>query len=111
MTARTLNPVDPAWRGKEQRHAVRIVVDWAASVAADKSDARNAKITDCTNRGCRIETDLAVAVGTFVHVAVPQFADVTGWVAWSSAEAIGVDFSHPLPGKILEYIIDQTDPF
>lgn len=111
MTARPSKSVDPAWRGKEQRHAVRIVVDWPASVAADKVGTKAVRITDCTNRGCRIETDLAVAVGTFVHVAIPLFTDLTGWVAWNSAEALGIDFSHPLPSRVLEHIIEQIEPF
>jgi hypothetical protein len=110
MADRSFKPADPAWQGKEQRHAVRIVVDWEASVGAEKFGTRPVIITDCTNRGCRIETDLAVTVGTFIHIAVPQFTDVTGWVAWSSADAMGVDFSHPLPSRVLEYIIERNDP-
>jgi hypothetical protein len=111
MTERSFKSVDPAWQGKEQRHAVRIVVDWAASLAAEKFGTKPVKITDCTNRGCRIESDLALTVGTFVQIGVPQFTDVTGWVAWSSPGAMGVDFSHPLPSRVLEYIIERNDAF
>jgi hypothetical protein len=110
MTARSFKASDPAWLGKEQRQAVRIVVDWAASVAADKFGSKTVRITDCTNRGCRIETDLAVTVGTFVNVIIPQFTDVPGWVAWSSPDAMGIDFSHPLPRRVLEYIIERNNP-
>jgi hypothetical protein len=109
MTARSFKPVDPAWRGKEQRHAARIVVDWAASVAADKVGTKAVTITDCTNRGCRIETDLAATVGTFIRIAIPNFTDVEGWVAWSSPSAIGIDFAHPLPSRVLEFIIERND--
>lgn len=90
---------------------MRIVVEWKAAVSADKFGVHAVKITNCTNRGCRIETDLLVTVGTFVQIAIPTFADVQGWVAWSTAEAMGIDFAHPLPGKVLEYIIEQNDPF
>lgn len=111
MTVRSFKLAAPGWTGKEQRTAVRLVVDWEASVTAEKFDVCAVKITDCTNRGCRIETDLAVTVGTFIHIAIPNFTDVQGWVAWSSTAAIGVDFAHPLPSKVLEYLIEQNDPF
>ncbi len=111
MTTRPFNDAATDWTGKNQRTSVRIVVDWEASVASDKFGARAIKITDCSSRGCRIETDLAVTVGSFVRIAVPMFTDVEGWVAWSSPSAIGVDFAHPLPSRVLEYIVEQNDPF
>ena len=111
MTLRTFKLAVLGWTGKEQRTAVRIVVDWEASVTADKFGSRAVKVTDCTTRGCRIETDLGVTVGTFVQIIIPCFTDVQGWVAWSSPAAIGIDFAHPLPGKVLEYIIEKNDPF
>jgi hypothetical protein len=36
---------------------------------------------------------------------------VPGWVAWSSPEAIGIDFSHPLPNRVLECVIERNAPF
>lgn len=109
MASRLLKPEYPSWLAADERKAVRIPVNWAATVAADKFGIQAIRITDCTRLGCRIETRLAVTIGTFVHVAIPNFADVPGWVAWSSLEAIGVDFSHPLPNRVLEYIIEQND--
>jgi hypothetical protein len=111
MTFRTFKLAPPGWTGKEQRAAVRIVVDWEASVSAAKSGTCAVKVTDCTVRGCRIETNLSVTVGTFVRIAIPNFTDIQGWVAWSSPAAIGIDFAHPLPSKVLEYLIEQNDPF
>lgn len=109
MTSRSSKPDYPSWRAEDERKAVRIPVNWAATVAADKFETQAVRITDCTRLGCRIETRLAVSIGTFVHVAIPNFADVPGWVVWSSPEAIGVDFSHPLPNRVLEYVIEQND--
>lgn len=111
MTVRSFKSASPGWTGKEQRTAARIMVDWEASVATDEASSCVVNITDCTNRGCRIETDLAATVGTFIRIAIPKFTDVEGWVAWSSPSAIGVDFAHPLPSKVLEYIIERNDPF
>lgn len=111
MTNRSFKSAAPGWTGKEQRIAARIVVDWEASVATGEGGSCAVKITDCTNRGCRIETYLAVTVGTFIRIAIPKFTDVEGWVAWSSPSAIGVDFAHPLPSKVVECIIEQNDLF
>ena len=109
MKARFCNLAGPEWAGKEQRNAVRIVVDWEARVITDRFGSCAVKITDCTSRGCRIETDLSVTVGTFVRIAIPKFTDVEGWVAWTGSAAIGVDFAHPLPSKVLEYVIMQNE--
>lgn len=111
MTVRTFVLAAPTWAGKEQRAVVRIVVDWEASVAAEKFGTCAVKVTDCTIRGCRIEANLNVTVGTFVQIAIPNFTDVQGWVAWSRPTAIGVDFAHPLPSRVLEYVIELNDPF
>lgn len=109
MPSRSSKPESLSPPVAEERKAVRIPVDWAATVAADKFGSETVRITDCTQLGCRIETGLAVTAGTFVHVVIPNFAEVPGWVAWSSPEAFGVDFSHPLPNRVLEYIIEKND--
>ena len=108
MADRSSKPEYPSWRAEDGRKAVRIAVDWSATVTADKFDTQAVRISDCTQLGCRIETRLAVSVGTFVDVAIPNFADVPGWVAWSSPEAIGIDFCHPLPNRVLEYIVERN---
>ena len=97
-----------AWQGKEQRQAIRLIVDCDASVSASAFDTKVVRVTDCTIRGCRIETDLALAVGTFVSISIRHFTEIRGWVAWSSPEAMGIDFSHPLPSRVLEYLIERN---
>jgi hypothetical protein len=111
MRFRSTEPATTAWLEKERRQAVRIIVNWSASLTVDELGAKRVRITDCTSRGCRIETDLAAAVGTFVYIALPLYTEVPGWVAWSSSDALGIDFSQPLPSRVLEYIIEQNDPF
>ena len=108
MASGSAQPEYPSWLAEDERKAVRIPVDWAATVAADQFGTEAVRISDCTRVGCRVETRLAVTIGTFVHVAIPNFADFPGWVAWSSPEAIGVNFSHPLPNRVLEFIIEQN---
>jgi len=111
MATRLIDDTYPAWLGKDERQLVRIPVAWNATISADKFDEQLVCISDCTARGCRVETRLAVTVGTFVHLTIPRFATVPGWVAWSSPEAIGIDFSHPLPNRVLECIIERNAPF
>jgi hypothetical protein len=111
MGTRLVDALYPAWPKKDERQDIRIAVAWNATISADKFDEQPVRITDCTARGCRIATRLAVTVGTFVQVTIPQFAAVPGWVAWSSPEAIGIDFSHPLPNRVLECVIERNAPF
>lgn len=108
MASQSSKPEYPSWLAEDERKEVRIPVDWAGTVAADKFGTETVRVTDCTRLGCRIETRLAVTIGTFVHVAIPNFADVPGWVAWSSPDAIGIDFSHAIPNRVLEYIIEKN---
>jgi hypothetical protein len=108
MASEPLSIAYPVWPGEDERQAVRIPVAWDATLAADKFGQEEVRISDCTPLGCRIETRLAVTVGTFVHVAIPRFAEVPGWVAWSSPDAIGIDFSHPLPKRVLDHIIERN---
>ena len=85
MATRLIDDTYPAWLGKDERQLVRIPVAWNATISADKFDEQSVCISDCTARGCRVETQLAVTVGTFVHLTIPRFATVPGWVAWSSS--------------------------
>jgi hypothetical protein len=108
MVTRLEDDACPTWPGRDERKAVRIPVAWTATLSADHFSEQAVRISNCTARGCRIETPLAVPVGTFVSVTIPEFTAVPGWVAWSSPEAIGIDFSHPLPSRVLAYVVERN---
>jgi len=108
MVTRLEDDACPTWPGRDERRAVRILVAWTATLSADHFSEQAVRISNCTARGCRIETPLALPVGTFVSVTIPEFTAVPGWVAWSSSEAIGIDFSHPLPSRVLAYVVERN---
>ena len=107
MESRAVNDPYPRFSADDGRQDVRISIVCNATIFADELEEQAVRITDCTARGCRIETRLAVTVGTFVNIKIPQFTAVPGWVAWRSPEAIGIDFSQPMPNRMLGYLIER----
>lgn len=92
----------------EERRAVRIPVDWDAAVASPAGDESRCCVLDISNRGCRIRTETTSSVGTCVNVLLPQFASVTGWVAWRADCEAGIDFAHPMPLAVFEEILRRN---
>jgi hypothetical protein len=89
----------------DERRAVRVATRLPAGLRCDKAPTQQVIVTDMTNNGCRITIDRRVTVGTFVTVTVPDFIEISGWVAWSSQTALGVDFSHPLPDAVRAHVV------
>ncbi|MDD1449812.1 hypothetical protein NHF48_000880 [Sphingomonas sp. H160509] len=108
IATRSRKSGDPAWQGNEQRQAMRLIVDWTASVSAYDVDAKVVHIADCTMHGCRIQTDLAVAVRKFVNISIPRFTQVWGLVAWNSIRPRESISATPLPSRVLDYLIERN---
>jgi len=105
MASATEPTVYPAWLAHGERQAERLTVKWEATVACMKFDPEPCAVLDITHLGCRLQLSRDVTVGTYITVRVPDFANIEGWVAWSKAQQIGVDFSHPLPAAIVSEIM------
>ena len=52
--------------------------------------------TDISEAGCRIAVPTHINTGAFVTVEFEQSITGQGWVAWSTAGVIGVDFVVPM---------------
>lgn len=97
----------------DERRAIRIPVDWDAAVTSPAGGKNRCCVLDISNRGCRIREEATSSVGTCVNVLLPQFASVTGWVAWRADCEAGIDFAHPLQPAVLEEILrrnGRSDP-
>lgn len=90
---------------EDERRATRMPTRLRAGLRCDKAPTQQVVVTDMTNFGCRIEAIRKITVGTFVTVAIPEFVDIFGWVAWSTDTALGVDFSHPLPDAVRTHVV------
>lgn len=89
----------------DERRAVRVPTELVAGLRWGEALPENVIVTDMTNFGCRIATICGVSIGTFVTVAIPEFVEIPGWVAWSTDTAMGVDFSHPLPDAVRAHVV------
>lgn len=89
----------------DERRAARVPTHMLAELRCDRASAEQVIITDMTNFGCRVTVARLVTIGTFVTIAIPDFVEIPGWVAWSTDTALGVDFSHPLPDAVRVHVV------
>jgi hypothetical protein len=108
MASKLAPSAHPEWLAHEERTADRVAVSWPASISSRKVAAEPCRIVDITHLGCRVQWASAITVGAQVTIAVADFAELAGWVAWHKGNEIGVDFSHPLPAQVLEGMIARN---
>jgi hypothetical protein len=105
MASKLAPPARPEWLAHEERTADRVAVSWVASISSRKFSDEACRIVDITHLGCRVQLTSPITVGAQVTIAIADFAELAGWVAWHKGGEIGVDFSHPLPAQVLDSII------
>ena len=91
--------------GLDERAAPRVGLRLRAVLKCDKTPTQQVIATDITRTGCRAAIQRRVSVGTFVTLAIPEFVEVFGWVAWSNDYALGINFSHTLPPAVLAHVV------
>lgn len=103
--ALNLDPL-PAWTALDERRARRRSLDVAASMATPVCPAVvGVRIADISTHGCQLVVPGGAATGRYVTVALPSSLAVEGWIAWSKDDRAGVDFAHPMPGPLLDWIV------
>ena len=90
-----------SWSEKRRsgRHEVKMVVRLSYADIAVGAGV----MTDISEYGCRIEAVFRMTTGRLVSVQVADFV-IVGWVAWSTHEAFGIDFSNPLRLEVVQHI-------
>jgi hypothetical protein len=89
----------------DERKVHRLPVRLPATLKCDKTPDWQVEVADFTQLGCRVAVPQRVSVGTFVTLTIPMFVDLVGWVAWTTDDALGIDFSHPLPSDVLAHVV------
>ena len=89
----------------DERAERRVSLRLCAVLKCDKTPLQQVIATDMTRTGCRAIIQRRVSVGTFVTLAIPTFVEVSGWVAWSTDHALGINFSHALPPAVLAHVV------
>ncbi len=89
----------------EKRRSGRHEVRAAVRISYAEIAAGSGVMTDISEYGCRIEARSRMTTGRLVSLEVGDFT-VVGWVAWSTQEAFGVDFSNPLRLEVVHHIAE-----
>ena len=100
----------PAASDMDERKARRRAASLAARLYSTVTAPCSVRVLDLTHLGCRVSTSQVLSVGAFVTLEVPHFTAINGWVAWSLDGEIGLDFAHPLPLRVVDYILDRAAP-
>ncbi|MGI4733011.1 MAG: hypothetical protein ACRYFW_14875 [Janthinobacterium lividum] len=100
----------PDASGMDERKARRRAASIAARLYGAVTAPCPVRVLDLTHLGCRVSASQLLSVGAFVTLELPHFTDVNGWVAWSLDGEIGLDFAHPLPPRVVDYILDRAAP-
>jgi hypothetical protein len=98
----------PSWLAREERTAHRVAVSWEATICSPTLEDAACRILDITHLGCRLSSEHPPRTGTLVTVAIPEFAGITGWIAWRSNGEVGIDFAHPMPTAVLDEIVRRN---
>ena len=78
------------WVGRKDRHLVAIdaVVHW------DDGRKVSVTLTNFSEEGCRIESDLHLRIGERLEIDVPRLGQMKAQVRWAFAGSAGVKFLH-----------------
>jgi hypothetical protein len=62
-------------------------------------------LIDISGKGCRLRAADPPNVGTFIVLHIPDFTEVSGWVAWRHTDQLGVDFANAIPAAVVRHLI------
>ena len=84
---------------------MRAPLSLAVELAGPNLAPTVAEMIDLSDLGCRLRLCINVAFGTFLTMNVEGFTAINGWVAWREKQEIGLEFAHPMPDDVTQYIL------
>lgn len=95
--------------GSHERASGGEAVAIAASCIFGTREAEPVLVTDLNQQGCRLHTAAVGGVSKAQPLVLhlPGCAPIEGKLAWSKGGALGVSFSEPLSGTVLETLCAQ----
>jgi hypothetical protein len=92
----------------ESRRVLRIGVLIESVLGSSRFGKHTVWMIDVSTLGCRIETDLSVAVGTRLVLSIPGLSPMGCEVRWVRNGALGLRFATPLHPLIADRIIARS---
>jgi hypothetical protein len=76
------------WVGRKDRHPV------AVDVVVQRADGSTSpvKLTNCTEEGCRLESDDDFLIGERLQIAIPRMGQIQAQVRWALPGSAGAKF-------------------
>jgi len=88
-----------------QRVGPRRLVDMPARVSGSAIKPLEARASNISRRGCRIDVRCRFAVGTLMLITLPGLGPVGARVAWSEENRAGFQFVAPLDAAVLDLLV------
>lgn len=76
------------WVGRKDRHPVEI----DAVILRDNGRQISAKLSNCSNEGCRIESEADFRIGEQLAIAIPRMGQMKAQVRWALEGSAGAKF-------------------
>jgi hypothetical protein len=76
------------WVGRKDRHPVAV----DAIVQRIDGSTSPVKVTNCTDEGCRLESDNDFAIGERLQIAIPRMGQVQAQIRWALPGSAGAKF-------------------
>ena len=105
MATGAFTSVLPNWISFDERILRCGMVDLETMVCDRNFGVIDARATELSEFGCRLEVGYKMTVGTCVTVGLTAFLAVAGWVAWVGRDAVGIEFAHRLPDAVVAAIV------
>jgi hypothetical protein len=76
------------WIGRKDRHPV------AVDAIVQRADGRTSpvKLTNCSDEGCRLESDEDFLIGERLQIAIPRMGQLQAQVRWALPGSAGARF-------------------
>ena len=90
---------------RQPRYSVRVDGQYRSG----RGVPRDVIIQDLSENGCRFFDKFGVLrPGTHLSMRIDSIGPVSGHVAWSTGQTVGVAFEEPLYGPVFEHIRDKV---
>ena len=76
------------WVGRKDRHPVAV----DAIVQRADGSTSPAKVTNCSEEGCRLESDEDFRIGELLQIAIPRMGQLQAQVRWALHGSAGARF-------------------
>jgi len=88
----------PGWTDRDEREAA----SFAGALLLSSGERIPVRITDISNDGCQVESELHIPIGDVVTLELPGETITEASVRWAMSGRAGLRFRHPVSADSLQ---------